>query len=138
MAVKKTAAAAKETAVKAVEAAKEAVKTVETKAEAKVAEKKAEAKTAEKKAPAKKPAEKKAPAKKPAAKAEAKTEAKKENVVLQFAGKEINMDAIVESVKADFKANNKGCVRKLDVYVKPEDNAAYYVVNGKTEGKVDL
>ncbi|MGN0622787.1 MAG: DUF6465 family protein, partial [Oscillospiraceae bacterium] len=101
---------------------------VEKKAETKAAEKKTEAKS-EKKA-----AEKKAPAKKAAA----KPEAKKETVVLQFAGKEINVDAIVESAKADFKANNKGCVRKLDVYVKPEDNAAYYVVNGKTEGKVDL
>lgn len=122
MAGKNTAAAAKETAVKAAEAVKEAVKT-ETEAVKKAA-KSVEKKVAEKKAPAKKAA--------------AKPEAKKETVVLQFAGKEINVDAIVESAKADFKANNKGCVRKLDVYVKPEDNAAYYVVNGKTEGKVDL
>lgn len=127
MAGKNTAAAAKETAVKAAEAVKEAVKT-ETEAVKKAA------KSVEKKVAEKKAAEKKAPAKKAAA----KPEAKKETVVLQFAGKEINVDAIVESAKADFKANNKGCVRKLDVYVKPEDNAAYYVVNGKTEGKVDL
>ena len=132
MAGKNTAAAAKETAVKAAEAVKEAVKT-ETEAVKKAA-KSVEKKAAEKKATEKKVAEKKAPAKKAAA----KPEAKKETVVLQFAGKEINVDAIVESAKADFKAYNKGCVRKLDVYVKPEDNAAYYVVNGKTEGKVDL
>ncbi|MDE6148731.1 MAG: hypothetical protein K2F81_01370 [Ruminococcus sp.] len=89
---------------------------------------------AEKKAADKKPAAKKAPAKKAAA----KTEVKKENVVLQFAGKEIEIDSVVASAKADFKANNKGCVRSINVYVKPEEDAAYYVVNGKATGKVSL
>lgn len=89
---------------------------------------------AEKKTADKKPAAKKAPAKKAAAKAEVK----KENVVLQFAGKEIEIDSVIASAKADFKANNKGCVRSINVYVKPEEDAAYYVVNGKTTGKVNL
>ena len=95
-----------------VTAIEEAVKT-ETKA----------AKTTTKKAPAKKAA---------------KPEVKKENVVVQFGGKEVEIDAIVAAAKADFRANNKGCVRTINVYVKPEDNAAYYVVNNKTEGKVEL
>ena len=86
---------------------------------------------AEKKTADKKPAAKKAPAKKAAAKAEVK----KENVVLQFAGKEIEIDSVIASAKADFKANNKGCVRSINVYVKPEEDAAYYVVNGKTTGE---
>lgn len=89
---------------------------------------------AEKKTADKKPAAKKAPAKK----ATAKAEVKKENVVLQFAGKEIEIDSVIASAKADFKANNKGCVRSINVYVKPEEDAAYYVVNGKTTGKVNL
>lgn len=89
---------------------------------------------AEKKTAEKKPAAKKAPAKKAASKAEVK----KENVVLQFAGKEIEIDSVIASAKADFKANNKGCVRSINVYVKPEEDAAYYVVNGKTTGKVNL
>ena len=88
---------------------------------------------AEKKTPAKKPAAKKSPAKKTA-----KTDVKKENVLVQFSGKEYDIDSIITLAKADFKANNKGCVRSINVYVKPEDSAAYYVVNGKTEGKVDL
>lgn len=99
----------------------------EVKAETKAAPK------AEKKTPAKKPAAKKSPAKKTA-----KTDVKKENVLVQFSGKEYDIDSIVTLAKADFKANNKGCVRSINVYVKPEDSAAYYVVNGKTEGKVDL
>lgn len=57
---------------------------------------------------------------------------------MQFAGKEFAMDAVVEAAKADFKANNKGCVRTINVYVKPEEDAAYYVVNGKVTGKVEL
>ena len=119
MATKKTTTetkAVKETATKTAPKA-------ETKVEAKV----------EKKAPAKKPETKKAPAKKAA-----KPEVKKENVVVQFGGKEVEIDAIVAAAKADFRANNKGCVRTINVYVKPEDNAAYYVVNNKTEGKVEL
>ena len=101
----------------------------ETKA-VKETEVKAEAAKVEKKAPAKKAAAKKAPAKKAAA--------KKENVVVQFAGKEFDVDAVVEAAKADYKANNKGAVRSLNVYIKPEDNAAYYVVNSKAEGKIEL
>lgn len=82
----------------------------------------------------KKPAAKKASAKK----AVTKAEVKKENVILQFAGKEVEIDAVIASAKADFKANNKGCLRSINVYVKPDENAAYYVVNGKTTGKVEL
>ncbi|WP_124098079.1 DUF6465 family protein [Ruminococcus sp. Marseille-P6503] len=122
MAVKKTA-----------EAAKEAVKT-----EAKAVKSGAEAVKNEVKAVEKKAAEKKAPAKRAASKASGKAAEKKETVYIQFAGKEIDMDSVVESAKADFRANNKGYVRKLEVYVKPEDSAAYYVVNGKISGKVDL
>ena len=82
----------------------------------------------------KKPAAKKASAKK----AVTKAEVKKENVILQFAGKEVEIDAVIASAKADFKANNKGCLRSINVYVKPDENAAYYVVKGKTTGKVEL
>lgn len=134
MAVKKTAEAAKEAVKNEAEVIKEAVKT-----EAQAV--KNAAKTAEKKVSEKagrKAAEKKAPAKKTSAKAADKPAVKKETVYLQFAGKEIDIDSVAEAARADFKANNKGCVRKLEVYVKPEDSAAYYVVNGKISGKIEL
>lgn len=73
--------------------------------------------------------------KKVAEKAEA---AKKEVVFVEFGEKQIDVDTIIANAKADFKANNKGVVRNIKVYVKPEDNAAYYVVNGKVDGKVEL
>ena len=124
MAVKKNEDADGAKGEKKVEAVKEAA-----------AEKKAPAKAAAKKAPAKKAA-----AKKPAAK---KTAAKKETgdkVVLQYNGKDIEMKAVVEAAKADYKAKTKKTATNVVVYVKPEDNAAYYTVAGKgaEDFKVDL
>lgn len=77
-------------------------------------------------------------AKKTAAPAAKKTAAVKENVKIQFDGCEFCVAEIVEKAKADYKANNKAAVKSLDVYVKPEERKAYYVVNGKAEGSVDL
>lgn len=117
---------------------KKNAETKSTKEEAKVV--KTAAKAEKKAAPkAEKPAAKKTTTKKAAAaKSAAKPVAKKEVVAVQFAGKEYNVDAVVEAAKADFKANNKGSLRSINVYIKPEDDAAYYVVNGKVQGKVDL
>ena len=108
---------------------------------------------AEKTAPAKKTASKKtaaaketaavkeAPAKAAApAKADAPAKKASEKVVtkIQFGECEYDVAEIVEKAKADYKANNKGAVKSLNVYIKPEDNAAYYVVNDNVTGKVDL
>ena len=130
---------------KAETAAKQAEK--EVKAEVKQAEKevKAEVKKAEevKKAPAKKAeAEKKAPAKKAAAKkAPAKKAAAAEKVSLQYLGKDIKIDDIKEAVKKIWTGELKkkaSDLESIDLYLKPEDNAAYYVLNGSFTGKVDL
>ncbi len=87
-----------------------------------------------------KTAAKKVASKKPAAK---KTAAKKETgdkVVLQYNGKDIEMKAVVEACKADYKAKGHKTANNVTVYVKPEDNAAYYTVAGKgaEDFKVDL
>ena len=29
-------------------------------------------------------------------------------------------------------------IKKLSIYIKPEENAAYYVVNDKVQGKADI
>ena len=96
---------------------------------AKVEKKVEEVKAAEKKAPAK------AAAKKPAAKKPAG-----DSVVLQYNGKDIEMKALVEACKADYKAKGHKSANNVCVYVKPEDNAAYYTVNGKgaEDFKVEL
>lgn len=100
----------------------------------KTAEKKTAVKAEPKKAAAKKAPAKKAPAKKPAAK---KAEPKV-NVVVEFYGRQIIAKDVVAACEAAYKAENKDAVKSIDVYVKPEDNAAYYVVNAKTSGKIDL
>ncbi|MCR4793804.1 MULTISPECIES: DUF6465 family protein [Ruminococcus] len=104
----------------------------------KPAEKKA---TAAKKAPAaKKPAEKKATtAKKPAA--EKKPAAKKtaaaveSKVVIQGRGTEVNTD---ELIKKAIKASGKKNAEKVDLYVIPEANKVYYVIDGVPSGDIDL
>lgn len=136
----------KETAapVKAVKEEKAAVKAPEKKAEEKPVEKKEEkkaAKPAEKKAAAKtvaeeKPAKKAAPAKKPAKKAEkAETE-----VYFEFAGRQVKAADVTKAVEAACKANGvkSADVKGVKVYVKAEDNAAYYVLANGESGKIDL
>ncbi|MGN0164597.1 MAG: DUF6465 family protein [Lachnospiraceae bacterium] len=84
---------------------------------------KAEVKTA---APAKKAPAKKAPAK--------KAEVKKA-VYLQYAGLEKSVDELVKEAVAAAKVE----VKDVTVYVKPEEKAAYYVINGGEEtGKVEF
>ena len=96
----------------------------------------------EKKTTAKKAPAKKAPAKKPAAK---KTTAKKAELktemFLQFAGKEYTEKEILQKVKdiwTKVLKNKVGDMKDVKIYLKPEESAAYYVINGDTTGKVDL
>ena len=49
------------------------------------------------------------------------------------------MEALVEAAKAQFKAAHKRTpITSLKLYLKPEENAAYYVINEKDTGKVDI
>jgi hypothetical protein len=58
-------------------------------------------------------------------------------VYLQWQGKELLTSELVERVKADYRAQNKGAILSCKIYVKPEDGTAYYVIND-TEGKITL
>lgn len=132
-------------------AAKPAVATIKTPvaADAKKAEVKAEAKTETKAAPKKAAAKKAAAPKKEAApKAAAKKTAapKKEaaevktNIVLQYGDKSVTYDTIVQNAKGNYQYDMGGIeeIKKLSVYVKPEEDAAYYVVNDKVQGRIGL
>ena len=79
---------------------------------------------------AKKPAAKKAPAK-------AKTEVK-QTVKIQFGGDEFDLADIQKAVEKDIKAKHKGKIKTVEVYLKPEDKAVYYVVNSDFSDKVSL
>lgn len=139
----------KKTSVGAVKATVNTKKAEEVKEAAKStakAEEKAPAKKAAvKKAAEKKPVEKKAAAKKPAAK---KTEVKKAeeikepaaSVILQYAGREVQASDWTQKVKELWKAEGKAeaDLKEIKLYVKPEENTVYYVVNGDTTGSFEL
>lgn len=90
---------------------------------------------------------KKAPVKRAAAKKAAATVKKaevKEAVYIQFAGSEYNLDEIRANVKkawTEETGNKESDIKEVQIYVKPEEHAAYYVVNQEVvEGgrKIDL
>ncbi len=124
-------------------------------------EKKVEVKAAEVKAPEvkaevkkeavkKTPAAKKAPAKKaPAAKKEtvkketvkkapaARKPVVKEEVNFQFSGKSYTSEDLIRITRDVWKYDLNGKeedVKSIELYVKPEENTAYYVINGDVTG----
>ncbi len=79
------------------------------------------------------------PKKAVAKKTSSKKETEEEKIILQFAGKEISTADVLNKAKAAFAAANEGVeIKSIELYVKPEDHAAYYVVNGSENGKIDL
>ncbi len=105
---------------------------VEEKAPAKAAKApKAKAEKAEK-------VEKAVAEKKPAAKRTTK-KAVKTTFVVQAAGKEVTMEDAIDRVKAAWEAtgNKAADMKEMAVYVKPEEKAIYYVINGDVTGRVD-
>ncbi len=123
--VKKTPASA--AAAKVEEPKTEGAKAEEVKAEAtKAAAPKAEKKPAAKK-PAAKAAEKKPATKKVAAKEELKSE-----ITIQFDGKSYTQEELVQIAKDVWKydLNQKEAdLNSIELYVKPEEHMAYYVMN---------
>ena len=68
-----------------------------------------------------------------------KTTAKPE-IIVQYQNSEVDTAAVEERVKAQFVAegHKAGFIRKLNIYIKPEEYSAYYVINDKFSGRVDL
>lgn len=61
-------------------------------------------------------------------------------MVVQYQNNDTEIASIEERVKAQFVAegHRAGAIKKLDIYIKPEEYAAYYVINEKFSGRVDL
>lgn len=61
-------------------------------------------------------------------------------VILQYRDYEVNMDDVTERVKSHYiaKGNQADSIESMQVYVKPEDFTAYYVINDGVVGKVNL
>lgn len=90
----------------------------------KTAKKPAAKKTATKKADEKKPAEKKPSTRKTAPKT---------NLFIQYQGAEVSYADLVEKAKADAGVD---APKNINLYVKPEDNMVYYVIDEKVGGFV--
>ena len=78
-----------------------------------------------------------------AAEARAAEKAKADNlkpeIIVQYQGSDIALDALVDAAKADFHTSKKRTlVTALKLYVKPEESMAYYVINEQYEGKISL
>ncbi len=76
--------------------------------------------------------------KKPAAK---KTTAKKDmkvKTVIEYYGKQVDEKDIVASVKKVWtkKGNKIGDIKTMELYIKPEEAAVYFVINGTENGAV--
>lgn len=126
----------KATVVEAAKTAKDA--TVAKAAEAKAATKTATKAVAKKATEAKKAT--KTAAKKTVAKAAAKTTATKSQIIVQYQNCEVEIEKIEDRVKAQFvsEGHKASTIKKVNIYVKPEEYSAYYVINDKFSGRVDL
>lgn len=133
----------KKTSVEAVKATVSAKKADEVKQAPKAAEK-TEEKAAEKTAAVKKAAEKKPAAKKTAVKKTAETKAEAQepvsSVILQYAGREVQAEDWTRRAKEAWTAAGKAEkeIKAIKLYVKPEENMVYYVVNEEMTGSFEL
>ena len=119
------------------------VKPAEVKAAVKAKEEKVVEKAAEVKETVKatvKTAEKKTAQKKTTRKTTTKKEASSTEVFVEFYGQQSSVESVEERVKAAFVAegHKAGTIKSLKIYLKPEEQAAYYVINDKFAGRVDL
>ena len=64
----------------------------------------------------------------------------KQQMFLQFNEQEVELSTVEANVKKEWKEAGKKLteIETLDIYVKPQEGKAYYVVNKEIEGKVDL
>ncbi len=65
----------------------------------------------------------------------------KEEVYLQYMGKEISKDDLMRQVKEIWTKQLKrkvGEMSTVTLYLKPEENKVYYVINGEESGSLDI
>ena len=62
------------------------------------------------------------------------------NIVVQYGNRDRRTDDLLEQIKEDALA--KGLkdedFNKVDVYIKPEEQKVFYVVNGEINGSIDF
>ena len=61
-----------------------------------------------------------------------------ETIKIQFSGLEYDLDEIKAEVEADYKSKFEGEIESIQIYIKPEDRAAYYVINSEIRDMIGL
>lgn len=86
------------------------------------------------------PVVKKAATKANATKAKKEKQPAKTEIIVQYQQNAANLGELEDKVKKQFVAegHRAGCIKTLNIYVKPEEYKAYYVINDKFFGSVDL
>lgn len=56
----------------------------------------------------------------------------KKSIVIQYGEKETSADDLYKKIKEAYEEMGapQGVIKKADIYIKPEENMAYYVING--------
>ena len=64
----------------------------------------------------------------------------KENVYIEFYGEQILQADVIAEAKKIWKDSGKKAadLKKLEVYIKPEDDRIYYVFNGSDSGSFPI
>ena len=64
----------------------------------------------------------------------------KKNVVIQFEGRERSEKHILQAVRKDAIAQGIADeeIEDVDIYIKPQEHAIFYVVNKKIEGRIEF
>lgn len=62
----------------------------------------------------------------------------KKNISIQFRGQDITQAALLEAVRKNLADRGiaDADIDKVDLYIKPEEHTAYYVINDEINGQV--
>ena len=82
--------------------------------------------------------EEKAEAKRKRDERKAQADSMKPEVYVQYEGSEAVINDLIEAATANFRKEKKRArIIEFKLYVKPEERAAYYVINGAHDGKIE-
>lgn len=64
----------------------------------------------------------------------------KANVYVEFFGEQVDQAELIAEAKKIWKGLGKKAsdLKKIELYIKPEDDRVYYVFNGKTTGSFPI
>ena len=64
----------------------------------------------------------------------------KTSIYIEFSGKQFDEKSLITAVKKEWSdsGNKVGDIKTLQMYIKPEDQAVYYVINETNQGKLNV